>query len=101
VLFAHELLGDLNRADKRFGEAEVHYRLCLDLCAERKTRSGTSGCCDLSLAELLIEAGRVDRYEEVSELLANEELLAELRFNNQLFRYEVARARLAPTRLAA
>src|SRR5712691_391541 len=51
IPFSHELLGDSYRHDGRLDEAEHHYRSCLRIMPEG--RSGTSGLCDLSLAELL------------------------------------------------
>jgi tetratricopeptide (TPR) repeat protein len=92
--FAHELLGNAYRREGRLREAESHYRTCMSLA--RPDRSGTSGLYDLSLIEVLLISPE-DRTAEAAGLLAEvrQYMQTHPMFNNALFRYEVAAARLA------
>ena len=82
---AYRALGDLDLAANAYRQA----------LAESPTRSGTSGTPDLSLAEVLIEAGGGDALAESAEILTSGQLTANRRWRGELFRYHVARARLA------
>jgi tetratricopeptide (TPR) repeat protein len=94
--FAHELLGDAYRREGKLDEAESHYRACMHLA--RPDRSGTSHLYDLSLAEVLLAAPE-SRTAEAGDLLEQVRTFMQSRpggwFHSELFRYEVAVARLA------
>jgi Tetratricopeptide repeat len=94
VCFAHELLGNAYRREGRLREAEGHYRTCMSLA--RPDRSGTSGVYDLSLVEVLLISPE-DRTAEAAGLLAEvrQYMQTHPSFNHELFRCEVASARLA------
>lgn len=96
VVFAHELLGRAYRRARKYPEAEGHFRACIGLCESRGTRSGTSGLCDLTLVELILETAETAKYAEADAFL---DYLAEhpehLPFNGDIFRFYAARARLA------
>src|SRR5260370_31304089 len=55
VNFAHEKLGSLLERMGRYADAEREYRWVVK--SYEKSRSGTSGVCDLALAELIIRTG--------------------------------------------
>jgi len=88
VPWSHELLGEAYRRDGDLDSAERHLRLCLQTADDR--RNGTTGVTELSLAEVLLEKGRV---AEAGELLALDHLRRHLFWKAQLFRYAVAAAR--------
>jgi len=89
---ALELIGDIERAQGAQDAAEAHYRRLL---LERPSLNATSGMVEVSLAEVLIERGRVEDREEALRLL--DSCLKHRRpvFNSQLFRWHVTLARLA------
>ncbi|AEV85452.1 hypothetical protein ACWT_4430 [Actinoplanes sp. SE50] len=88
---ATELLGDLERAQGNAAVAEQHYRTLLD---RWPTLNGTSRLAELSLAELLTEHGDAHHLAEADRLLI---ACADrgLAFDDAIFRWNVARARLA------
>ncbi len=88
---AWEHTGDAYRALGELDLAANAYRQAL---ATSPTRSGTSGTPDLSLAEVLIEAGGGDALTESADILTSAQLAANLTWHGELFRYHVARARL-------
>lgn len=87
VPWSHELLGDAYRRLGDLGASECHLRLCIETADER--RNGTTGVTELSLAEVLLEQGRV---EEAGSVLAAQDP-RQLAWNSQIFRYAVACAR--------
>jgi tetratricopeptide (TPR) repeat protein len=93
VSSAYEHLGDLYRADGMVVDGCEAYRCCLERY-ESHGRSGTTGLCDLSLVELILEARLEDEYEEALRLLRTPELQENLVFHVQYFRYDVAYARV-------
>lgn len=95
IPFCHELLGHFYRRDGRRDEAQHHYRACLRLMPD--DGSGTSGLCDLSLAELLAERGDPASLDEATSILhrIREDRSHRLMFDSQLFRFHVAWARVA------
>jgi hypothetical protein len=95
IPFCHELLGNSFRGDGRLDEAEDHYRSCLRMMPE--SGSGTSGLCDLSLAELLTERGDPASLDEAVSILhrIRDHGGGRLMFNSQIFRFHVAWARVA------
>jgi tetratricopeptide (TPR) repeat protein len=90
---AREHLGDLARLQGRLSQAEEHYRTLL---AAHPTLNATTGLAELSLAEVLIEAGDGDSQGEAGALLtAVSERPSGLLFNDSRFRWLVARSFLA------
>lgn len=88
VPWAHELLGEAYRRTGELDRAEHHFRTCLATADER--RSGTSDVTELLIAEVLLEKSQP---EAALELLDDEELLTRLRWNSNIYRYCLARAR--------
>lgn len=86
--WAHELLGQAYRRMGDFDRAEHHYRKCLETADER--RNGTSNVTELFIAEVLLAQSRPD---EALDLLDDGELLGRLRWNSNIYRYGLARAR--------
>jgi tetratricopeptide (TPR) repeat protein len=93
VNFAHEKMGSLYERMGRFAEAEREYRWVVD--SYSKTRSGTSGVCDLTLAELIIRTEQSSKYVEAAELLMQAAQSTTMTFKSDWFRYWLASARLA------
>ncbi|GIE90962.1 hypothetical protein [Actinoplanes regularis] len=89
---ATELLGDLERAQGNAAVAEQHYRTLL---GRWPSLNGTSHLAELSLAELLTEHGEAEHLAEADALLTACAERGSLRFNDAIFRWNVARARLA------
>ena len=96
VNFSHEMLGRIHENDGRFEEAEREYRWVVGAYA--KSSSGTSGLCDLTLAELIIRTKQSAKFFEAVRLL--EQAAGNITFNADWFRYWVAAARVAAARLA-
>src|SRR5947199_4659830 len=67
VNFAHEEMGSLYERMGRFADAEREYRWVVD--SYSKSRSGTSGLCDLTLAELIVRTEQSSKYSEAADLL--------------------------------
>jgi tetratricopeptide (TPR) repeat protein len=88
VPWAHELLGEAYHRTGDLDGAERHYRECLQVADAR--RNGTSGVTELMLAEVLLQQSRFD---EAMRLLDDEDLWKRLRWNNNIYRYNLARAR--------
>jgi tetratricopeptide (TPR) repeat protein len=90
----HERLGKAYEQDGRFDEAEKEYRRCLEFYAV--SRSGTTGACEIWLAEVILRTGQSEKYPEAHTLLVKlgESQMPQM-FNNVRFRYVVAQARLA------
>lgn len=88
VPHATELIGDYERASGRLAEAELAYRYVL---AHWPHLNKTSGMVHISLAEVLLAQGR--EVTEALELL--EEAVPHLKFNSQIFRWNLALARAA------
>ena len=93
VNFAHEEMGSLYERMGRFADAEREYRWVVD--SYSKTRSGTSGLCDLTLAELIIRTKQSSKYPEAADLLVQAAKSTTMIFKSDWFRYWVASARLA------
>jgi tetratricopeptide (TPR) repeat protein len=94
VVSAHELLGNYYRSQGQVAEAEREYRKVLEFY--RRSRSCTSGLCDLSLVELILESNQAHKYSEAWQLLQSiPQHLGSFGFNSDRFRYRVAAARLA------
>lgn len=87
VPWCHELLGDAHRRRGDLRQAEHHLRRCLETADQR--RNGTTKVTELSLAEVLLEQGRI---EEAGEMLAAQDVRG-LGWNSQIFRFAVAWAR--------
>jgi predicted Zn-dependent protease len=89
---ARELLGDLaaDRGDK--AGAEEFYRRVL---AEHPSLSGTSGCVELSLAELLLDANTAGSREEAVKLLQAWQERPLMKSDDQQFRWNLALIRAA------
>lgn len=88
VPWSHELLGEAYRRLGELDRAEHHYRACLESADER--RNGTSNVTELLLAEVLLQRSRPD---EALQLLDDEQLRGRLRWNSNIYRYGLARAR--------
>lgn len=88
VPWSHELLGEAYRRMGELDRAEHHYRKCLEIADER--RNGTSNVTELLIAEVLLQQSRPD---EALRLLDDEELRGRLRWNSNVYRYCLARAR--------
>lgn len=58
----------------------------------KETRSNTTGLCDLSLVELILQSAQSNKYIEAVSLL--ETARPHLLFNSDVFRFAVASARL-------
>ena len=82
-------------AYRGLGELELAANAYRQALATSPTRSGTSGTPDLSLAEVLIEAGGGDALTESAEILTSAQLRANLKWHREVFRYHLACARLA------
>lgn len=93
VNFAHEKMGSLYERMGRFDDAEREYRWVVD--SYSKTRSGTSGLCELSLAELIIRTEQSSKYPEAADLLVQTAKRTTMIFKSDWFRYWLASARLA------
>jgi tetratricopeptide (TPR) repeat protein len=93
VSTAHELLGEAYRASGDLDRAEQHLRCCLE--TSPSDRSGTTGLPDLTLAELLVERGTPAGLGEAAALLDAADLSERLAFHTHVFRFYLARARLA------
>lgn len=87
---ALELLAGLQNTAGEWGQAVQALERCVGLT--EPSMSGTSGVPDLTLAEILL-ANDPASLNRVAELLDSPELVARLRFNNDLFRFHVATAR--------
>lgn len=92
ALTAIETLADSLRIDGHFREAEKRYREVLELT--KVSRSWTSGVCEVRLAELVVEAGWEDAYEEMLGLLDSEQLIESLALRTSVFDWAVVQARL-------
>jgi tetratricopeptide (TPR) repeat protein len=90
---AREHLGDLWRRQGRFDQAETAYRAVLEK-GNGLSPSGTSGCVNISLAELLIEADAGREAEALAQLellVSDGQLHGSLgHFNDVRFRWETA-----------
>ena len=90
-----EYLGDIWRRQGRTAHAEAAYRDLLER-GNGLSPSGTSGCVNISLAELLIEADCGREMEAIAQLelvVTDGQLHGSLRyFNHVKFRWEVALA---------
>lgn len=92
VASANELLGELAARRGDDDEAARYYRRIL---VDQPSLSGTSGAVEMALAELLIDrAADTDRAEAL-ELLESWLARPGLKFDNELFRWHLARIRLA------
>lgn len=90
--FATELLGDLARQHGRMPEAESYYRSLLECWPNL---NGTSWMAEVSLAELLTDRGDESAWNEALLLLQNRLDRPTTMFDNDLFRWHVALARVA------
>ena len=88
VPWAHELLGQAYRRMGELDRAEHHLRQCLATADER--RNGTSNVTELLIAEVLLQQSRPDA---ALRLLDDEELRNRLRWNGNIYRYCLAKAR--------
>ena len=88
VPWSHELLGEAYRRIGDLDRAEHHFRKCLETADER--RNGTSNVTELLIAEVLLEQSRAD---EALSFLDDEDLLGRLKWNSNIYRYCLARAR--------
>lgn len=91
VWYATEVLGDIAREQGRLDEAEHHYRRLLS----SPERNGTSGMVEVSLAEVLLEAGRADDAAVALEQADRDSVDT---FHANLFRFLVTRARIDAAR---
>jgi hypothetical protein len=89
VAFAHERLGDSQRAAGDLPGAEAEYRLALTVSP---SLSGTTGEVHLKLGEVLMESG-TDTVAEVEALLT--EARPHMTLNSSAFRFNVLMARVA------
>jgi hypothetical protein len=92
VNFALGLLGDLARTHGWDHEAERHYR---DLLDSGRSLSGTTGMVHVSLAEILIDRDNETSTKEAVALLAAWAARPGGKFNNDLFRWNLAALRTA------
>jgi predicted Zn-dependent protease len=88
---ATEMLGDIARQQGRTADAESFYRSVLK---NWPSLSSTTWMVEVSLAELLIDRGGESAYTEALQLL-DSRLARGLMFNSDLFRWNVALARVA------
>jgi tetratricopeptide (TPR) repeat protein len=89
---ALEHLGDLARQEHQADEAERHYRTLL---ARNPTLNGTTHMVEVSLAEILIEHDDDVSHREALQLLQSRATRRSSMFNDQVFRWHVARAALS------
>jgi hypothetical protein len=92
VAFAWEQLGDLAAARGDRLVAEQFYRRIL---AEHPSLSGTTGCIEIALAEVLLDADGVESRAEALALLDTWMARPGLKFDHQLFRWHLALIRAA------
>jgi predicted Zn-dependent protease len=88
VPLAFELIGDYERAAGRLTEAESSYRHVLALWPDLNT---TSGMVHTSLAEVLL----AEDHEVTDAMHLLEQAVPHLRFNSEIFRWNLALARAA------
>jgi pentatricopeptide repeat protein len=93
VVGALESLADSYARTDDVEKAERYYRELLQRHPPGGRGSGTSGVVALSLAELLLRLGGVDRAREAAEWLSEPGLQASLFFDVQHFRHAAASAR--------
>lgn len=93
VPWAHELLGEAYRRMGELDAAEHHYRQCMATADEH--RNGTTHVTELFLAEVLLQDDDPGQLPEAEALLSSPGLTQSLLWNKHIFRYYVARARLA------
>lgn len=93
VNFAHEKLGHIYHRRGNYAESECEYRIVVR--SYNKSRSGTSGVCDLTLAELIVETKQQSKFSEAADLLTGAAESGSIVFAQDWFRYWVAAARLA------
>jgi tetratricopeptide (TPR) repeat protein len=84
-----ERLGDIARRSGQLADAERYYRQVLTTVGPHKSRSGM---VEVSLAELLLDRGRPG---EAAAALDDADMFSVTMFYANLFRYEVAQARIA------
>jgi tetratricopeptide (TPR) repeat protein len=88
---AHEHLGVAYEQENEFEQAEFHYREALRLYPANHQR----GHAHLLLPEMLVRTGQEDKYEEMALLLLDSLAAQGWTMNDELFRIQVARARIA------
>jgi tetratricopeptide (TPR) repeat protein len=93
VNFAHEELGSIYERMGRFEDAEREYRWVVK--SYEKSRSGTSGVCELTLAELIINTRQSGKFLEAVDLITQAGKAKAISFRSDWFRYWLAAARLA------
>lgn len=91
IPYTTELLGDIARAQGRLADAERHYRRLLS----SPDGNGTTGMVEVSLSEVLLELGRPDEAAAALDEADRDSLET---FHANLFRWLVARARIAAVR---
>ena len=89
---AWETLGDMAVARGECQKAELLYRRIL---AVQTTLSGTTGSVEISLAEILLDRDEGHQIDEAAVLLTRWVERAGLKFNSELFRWQLALIRLA------
>jgi len=96
VNFAHEWLGSMYERMGKFEDAEREYRWVVKSYeTSEKSRSGTSGVCELTLAELIIRTSQSGKFLEAVDLITQAAKAKAISFRSDWFRYWLAAARLA------
>jgi predicted Zn-dependent protease len=89
---AWETLADM-AADR--GDRDAAEQLYRRILREQPSRSGTSGCIEMSLAEVLLDLVRTDDLDEALALLQSWAERDGLKFNSQRFRWYLDLIRVA------
>jgi len=62
---AHEKPGHIYQREGNYAQSECQYRIVVQ--SYNKSRIGTSGVCDLTLAELIVETKQQSNYSEAAD----------------------------------
>lgn len=89
---AHELLGDIAVREENWSDAEAHYRRVLETWPDLHATTGT---VEISLADVLSRDVSSARHIEALSLLDSYLQRQTIQWNSALFRWHLARIRLA------
>ena len=93
TIFGHEQLGDYYFKTGDFNKAEKHFRQVTEHYINKNTRGGTSAIADLKLAETILTANRIDKFDEAYKI-CKDFPLKELMLNSDRFYHAVLVAQL-------
>lgn len=69
-----------------YPRAEHCFRVVVDYCHRRQSRSGTSGIVDLFLAKTILRSNQTDKFDEAYQIVKDYPT-SKLLFNNYIFYY--------------